>query len=73
MALFKVTNKRLVLNSRGQRIEAGISAEVMYNGSVLPLSDLKVRAELTRQFKVKYNIDYPTGYINTSCLEITKL
>ena len=54
MALFKVTNKRLILNN-GQRIEAGISAEVQFNGGTLPLVNSSVRSELTRQFKVKYN------------------
>ena len=73
MALFKVTNKRIFLNLKGQRIEPGISAEVMYNGPFLPLSDLKVREELIRQFKVKYNIDFPNGYIHPDFLEITKL
>ncbi|GEM_PF-645130 len=72
MALFKVTNKRLIL-SNGQRIEAGISAEVQFNGGTLPLVNCSVRSELTRQFKVKYNIDFPTGYMNNASLEVTKL
>ncbi len=72
MALFKVTNKRLILNN-GQRIEAGISAEVQFNGGTLPLVNSSVRSELTRQFKVKYNIDFPAGHMNNASLEVTKL
>lgn len=72
MSLFKVTNKRLILNN-GQRIEAGISAEVQFNGGTLPLVNSSVRTELARQFKVKYNIDFPTGYMNNGALEVTKL
>lgn len=72
MALFKVTNKRLIL-SNGKRIEAGISAEIQFNGSTLPLVNSTVKAELARQFKVKYNVDFPTGYMNNGALEVTKL
>lgn len=72
MSLFKVTNKRLLLNN-GQRIEAGITAEVQFNGNTLPLSNSTVMKELARQFKMKYSIDFPTGYMNNSALEVTKL
>lgn len=72
MALFKVTNKRLIL-SKGQRIEAGITAEVQFNGSVLPFANSSIKAELARQFKVKYNIDFPTGNMSNGALEVTKL
>lgn len=72
MALFRVTNKKLIFN-KGQRIEAGVSAEVQFNGSSLPLSSNQVRAELTRQFKVKYNVDFPAGHMNNGSLEVTKL
>lgn len=73
MALFKVTTKRLILNPQGKRIEAGVSAEVQYNGSILPLIDMRIRNELTRQFKVKYDIDFPAAYMNSGYLEVTKL
>lgn len=72
MSLFKVTSKRLILNN-GQHIEAGISAEVQFNGVTLPFVNSSVRSELTRQFKVKYNIDFPAGHMNNASLEITKL
>lgn len=72
MVLFKVSNKRLIL-SKGQRIEAGITTEIQFNGSVLPLVNSSVKTELARQFKVKYNIDFPTGYMNKGALDVTKL
>ena len=59
MALFKVTTKRLLL-SGGKRLEAGMTAEVSFNGSTL-------------QFKMKYNVDFPVGYMNGNELKVEKL
>lgn len=72
MALFKVTTKRLLL-SKGQRHEAGMTAEISFNGSVLPLANSAVRNEIVRQFKMKYNIDFAPGNINNGNLDVTKL
>lgn len=58
MALFKVTTKRLLL-SGGKRLEAGMTAEVSFNGSTLPFANSTVKAEIQRQFKMKYNVDFP--------------
>lgn len=72
MALYKVTNKRIIL-TKGQRIEPGMSAEVSFNGSVLPLVNSAVKTEIQRQFKTKYNVDLPSGYINNSQLQVDKI
>lgn len=72
MALFKVTTKKLLLYG-GKRLEAGMTAEVSYNGSNLPFSNAAVITEIQRQFKMKYNVDYPKGYINGNQLEVTKV
>lgn len=72
MALFKVTTKRLLLN-KGKRLEAGMTVEVSFNGNTLPFSNSNVKTELQRQFKVKYNVDFPTGYMNAGELKVEKL
>lgn len=50
-----------------------MTAEVSYNGSNLPFSNAAVITEIQRQFKMKYNVDYPKGYINGNQLEVTKV
>lgn len=72
MALFKVTTKRLLLCG-GKRLEAGMTAEVSYNGNNLSLINSAVRAELQRQFKMKYNVDFPTAQMNVGNLNVEKL
>ena len=72
MALFKVTTKRLVL-SGGKRLEAGMTAEVSFNGSPLPFSNSTVKAEIQRQFKMKYNVDFPVCFMNGHDLNVEKL
>lgn len=72
MALFKVTTKRTFLNG-GKRLEAGMTAEVSFNGSSLSFSNPAVRTEIQRQFKVKYNVDYPVGYMNLTELKVDKV
>ncbi|MDE6498285.1 MAG: hypothetical protein K2L21_06475 [Muribaculaceae bacterium] len=71
MAIFRVTTKRLVV-SGGKRLEAGMTADITYNGSTLPLIS-NVKSEIQRQFKMKYNVDFPLGYINGNELKIEKL
>ncbi len=71
MAIFRLTTKRLQV-SGGKRREAGMTADVTYNGSTLPLIS-NVKAEIQRQFKMKYNVDFPLGYINGNELKIEKL
>ena len=71
MAIFRVTTKRLQV-SGGKRLEAGMTADVTYNGSTLPLIS-NVKAEIQRQFKMKYNVDFPLVYINGNELKIEKL
>lgn len=71
MALFKVTTKRL-LNICGKRLEAGMTAEVSHNGNTLPNTSA-VRDEIHRQFKVKYNVDFPKDHINPQYLNIEKI
>lgn len=71
MALFRLTTKRLVVNN-GKRFEAGMTVEVAYNASTLPLSTA-VKAEILRQFKLRYGIDYPVGYINLNIFDIKKV
>jgi hypothetical protein len=71
MALFKVTTKRLLLS--GKRLEAGMTAEVSFNGSTLPFANSTVKAEIQRQFKLKYNVDFPVGYMNGNELKVEKL
>ena len=72
MALFKVTTKRFLL-SGGKRLEAGISAEISINGSTLPFSNSTLKAEIQRQFMMKYNVDFPVGNINYNELKVEKL
>ena len=72
MSLFKVTTKRLLL-SGGKRLEAGMTAEVSYNGSSLPFSNSNVKSEIQRQFKMKYNVDFPAGYMNSNEFKVEKL
>lgn len=71
MALFRLTTKRLMTN-KGKRLEAGMTAEVSYNGSA-PLAAPATRTEIQRQFKVKYNVDFPMELINPGNFEIVKL
>ena len=71
MALFRVTTKRLQL-SGGKRLEAGMTAEISYNGSTLPFIS-NVKTEIQRQFKMKYNVDFPSGYVNGNELKVEKL
>lgn len=71
MALFKVTTKRLLL-SGGKRLEAGMTAEVSFNGSTLPFANSTVKAEIQRQFKMKYNVNFPVGYMNGNELKVEK-
>lgn len=71
MALYKVTTKKLLV-SNGKRLEAGMTAEVSYNGSSLPWNTA-IKAEIKRQLKMKYNVDFPDGYINGNNLNIEKL
>ncbi len=71
MPIFKVTTKRLLLN-KGQRLEPGMAAEVAYNGSSLAFNST-VKSEIQRQLKMKYNVDFPMGYIHNGEFKITKL
>lgn len=71
MAIFKVTLKKLIL-SGGKRLEAGMSAEIPFNGNTLPLINSQVRTELKRQFKTKYNVDFPDGHINNGNFDVQK-
>lgn len=72
MPLFKVTTKRLIL-SGGKRLEAGMTAEVSYNGSTLPFANASVKSEIRRQFKMKYDVDFPAGHMNGNELKVEKL
>lgn len=72
MPLFKVTTKRLIL-SGGKRLEAGMTAEVSYNGNILPFANAGVKSEIRRQFKMKYNVDFPAGLMNGNELKVEKL
>ncbi len=72
MSLFKVTTKHLLL-SGGKRLEAGMTAEVTYYGSTLPFTNSTVKSEIQRQFKMKYNVDFPAGYMNGNELKVEKL
>lgn len=72
MALFKVTTKR-PHTPGGKRLEAGMTAEVSYSGTVLSFANTAVQKEIQRQFKMKYNADYPIGYINSNELKVEKL
>ena len=63
MALFKVTTKRLLL-SGGKRLEAGMTAEVSFNGGTLTFPNSPVKAEIHRQFKKNYKVDFPDRYMN---------
>ncbi len=72
MSLFKVTTKRPIL-SGGKRLEAGMTAEVAYNSLTLPLANSTVKSEIRRQFKMKYNVDLPAGYLNVNELKVEKL
>lgn len=72
MALFKVTTKRLLVVG-GKRIEPGLTVEISYNASTLPFTNPTVKSEFLRQFKVKYNIDFPVGYMNGTALNVEKL
>lgn len=71
MALFKLTLKKMLL-SNGKRLEAGMTAEVPYNGSTFPWNST-VKTELKRQLKMKYNVDFPDGHINGNNFEVEKL
>lgn len=71
MALFKVSTKKLLVSS-GKRLEAGMTAEISYNASSLPWCTA-TKAEFKRQLKMKYNVDFPDGYINGNNLTIEKL
>lgn len=72
MALFKVTTKRLLLD-RGQRIEAGMFAEVPFNGNTFPWANSPVKAEIQRQFKMKYNVDLNKNLIGAMNFNVEKL
>ena len=72
MAVFKLTTKRLLL-SGGKRLEAGMTAEVPFNGNTLPFSNSTVEAEIQRQFKMKYNVDFPVCFMNGHDLNVEKL
>ena len=71
MALFKITTKRMIIN-KGKRLEAGMTVEISYNASSLPYTTT-VKAEIQRLFKMKYNVDFPSGYINGNELKIEKI
>ncbi len=71
MALFKVTTKKLLV-SNGKHLEAGMTAEISYNASSLPWNTA-TKTELKRQLKMKYNVDFPDGFINGINLNIEKL
>ena len=72
MALFKLTTKKLLV-SNGKRLEAGMTAEVSYNSSIFPWGNSTVRTELKRQLKMKYNVDFPDGFINANNFSIENL
>lgn len=72
MALYKVTTKRLIYYGN-QRLEAGMTAEVSYPGSTFPWCNSKVKAEIQRQFKMKYNVDFPNGFISSGYFDVVKL
>lgn len=71
MALFKLTLKKMLL-SNGKRLEAGMTAEVPYNASTFPWNSA-AKAEVKRQLKLKYNVDFPDGYINGINFGVEKL
>lgn len=71
MALFKLTTKSLLLNN-GKRLEVGMTAEVSFNGSILPWNTA-TKTEIKRQLKIKYNVDFPDGYINGNIFDVEKL
>ena len=70
MPLFKVTVKRPFLDKGGQHFEAGMSAEVPYNGNFFPWTNSKVKAEIQRQFKVKYNMEISMGLIGSGYFNV---
>lgn len=72
MAIFKLTTKKLLV-SNGKRLEAGMNVEVPYNGTTFPWGNSTVKAELQRQMKMKYNVDFPSGFINANNLNVEKL
>ena len=50
-----------------------MTAEVSFNGSTFPFANSTVKAEIQRQFKMKYNVDFPVGYMNGNELKVEKL
>ena len=72
MALFKLTTKKLLV-SKGTRLEAGMNVEVPYNGSTFPWGNSTAKTELKRQIKMKYNVDFPDGFINANNFNVEKL
>ena len=71
MALFKLTTKKMLVNN-GKRLESGMTAEVSYNGSNFPWNTA-TKADVKRQLKMKYNVDFPDGYINGINFNVEKL
>ncbi len=71
MALFKLTTTKMLL-SNGKRLEAGMNVEVPFNGSSFPWCTA-TKSELARQLKMKYNVDFPQGYMNNSNFKVEKL
>jgi hypothetical protein len=71
MALFKLTTTKMLL-SNGKRLEAGMTAEVTYNSRTFPWCTA-TKSEVSRQLQMKYNVDFPEGYMNNSNFKVEKL
>lgn len=71
MALYKLTSKKILVYN-GKRFEAGMTAEIPYNGSSFPWNST-TRAEIHRQLKMKYGADFPDCHINANNFSVDKL
>lgn len=73
MALFRLTVKRKFSVRQGKFAEAGMTAEVNYNGSNFPIGDTRYRQEVVGQLKAKYGIEVGPGEVSSVNFDVKKL
>lgn len=73
MTLFKLTVKRKFNVRQGKFAEAGMTAEVSYNGSNFPIGDTRYRKEVVDQLKAKYGIEVDPGQVSTVNFDVAKV
>lgn len=73
MPFFRLTLKRLLLDKRGKRLEAGMWAEVSHDKPYVNWASTQTLENVINQFRLKYNVEINGGQIGPNNFDVTRI